>query len=221
MKLEELLTGLPALLTPAPGEVLNQADYLQAAVTVPLLEVEGQAAVLFEVRARHMSWQPGDICFPGGRIEAVDQTPRSAAVRETAEELGIAEKDVAVLGSLRPLVSPIGILLRPFVASLSSRSLLRPNPAEVENVFTVPLEFLLASRPVIGQMEMATRPAEDFPLELLPAQYSRDFKIRANYPVLFYRYNEYVIWGLTARILAGFLDCCRQVSETERGRDSR
>ena len=69
---------------------LLQKGYFRAAVVVPLLEMHGEPAVLFQVRSSQMAWQPGDICFPGGRVQ-LDETPCQAARREMAEELGIDE----------------------------------------------------------------------------------------------------------------------------------
>ncbi|HWR39454.1 MAG TPA: CoA pyrophosphatase [Patescibacteria group bacterium] len=220
MKEEYWLTGLQSILSSQPAGLENQEDYLNAAVTVPLLEVDGKWSLLFEVRSRTLTWQPGEICFPGGRIENADGTPLRTAVRETMEELGLARNDIAVLGPLKHLVSPIGVSLIPFAVVLSPKAQLKPNPTEVEAVFTVPLEFLMAAQAVVGHMELATRPGADFPRDLAPASYSKEFKVRSSYPVFFYRYGEHVIWGLTARVLAGFLDYCRQLRDMYDGREA-
>ena len=53
-------------------EIENESDYLSSAVLVPLVRKEGRLGVLFEVRSTALTWQPGDICFPGGRIELDD-----------------------------------------------------------------------------------------------------------------------------------------------------
>ncbi|NEU34154.1 CoA pyrophosphatase, partial [bacterium LRH843] len=62
-------------------------EFLQFAVLVPLVQKQDELHVLFEVRAHHLRRQPGEICFPGGKIEPNDSTPQDAAVRETTEEL--------------------------------------------------------------------------------------------------------------------------------------
>lgn len=193
------------LQTPAAG-IENEADYLNAAVIVPLVKVDGQLSVLFEVRSNGLAWQPGEICFPGGRIEPDDDSPLAAAMRETVEELGIDPGQIEVLGPLKPLVSPIGVLIYPFVACLSAPEEFRPNSAEVGKIFTVPLSFLFTTEPRLAHMETGSRPLADFPFELVPANYPRDFRVRSSYPVYFFQYKEYVIWGLTGRILQGFLD---------------
>lgn len=200
-----------AQLSKKQATIENETDFSISAVLVPLVREQGKIGVLFEVRSDGLNWQPGDICFPGGRIELDDPNPLSAALRETEEELGVSKGDLKVLGPLNYLVSPIGVLLYPFVAYLPSLESLRPNRDEVAETFVVPLEYLLAADPLTAHMEVATRPLPDFPLEMLPPTYMQDWKRRATYPVLFYQYGGRVIWGLTARILSGFLDICRSL----------
>ncbi|WP_145092676.1 CoA pyrophosphatase [Sporomusa sp. KB1] len=191
------------------GKIVNAEDYLQAAVTIPLIEIAGQPSILFEVRSGKLNWQPGDICFPGGRIENRDSSPLEAAVRETVEELGVKKGDIAALGALDLLVSPIGVILYPYVVHITTDVALVPNMDEVAEVFTVPLDFLLAAKPQTAFMETATKPLDGFPFELLPPAYPRGYRGRAKYPVLFYQYNHYVIWGVTARVLAAFIGICQ------------
>jgi len=202
--LEELCGKISLLLAAGLESKSNYDEYFNAAVLVPLIWENGQLAVLFQVRSAHLSWQPGEICFPGGRIETVDSSYQSAAVRETTEELGLRAEQIQVLGSLHEVVSPIGVRLYPFVGYITDAHLINPCQDEVSAVFTVPLEFLLAAEPITGHMERCTRPLADFPFELLPG-YSEKWKSRKNYQVFFYKYNQHVIWGLTAQVLYNFL----------------
>lgn len=179
-------------------------EFSNAAVLIPLIWENDQLNLLFEVRASHLSWHPGEICFPGGRIDAVDSSILSAAVRETTEELGLRAEQIRILGSLHEVISPIGVRLYPFVGYITDAHLIHPSQDEVSEVFTVPLEFLLATDPIIGHMERCTRPLDDFPFELLPG-YSDKWKNRKNYQVFFYKYKQHVIWGLTAQVLHNFL----------------
>lgn len=184
-------------------------DYFSAAVLVPLIWENDQLSILFEVRSSHLSWQPGEICFPGGGIEAIDTSFLSAAVREATEELGLAIGKIQILGSLHEIVSPIGVRLYPFVGYITDAHLINPNQGEVAEVFTVPLDFLLETQPIIGNMERCTRPLPDFPFELLPG-YSEQWMKRKKYQVFFYKYNQHVIWGLTAQVLYNFLKICKE-----------
>ena len=190
----------------------NESDYLSSAVLVPLVRHNGRLGVLFEIRSSLLNWQPGDICFPGGRIEIEDAGPQAAALRETQEELGLPEEAIDILGPLNYMVSPIGVAVHPFAAYIKDYGRVRPNHGEVAEVFVAPLDYLLAAEPLTAHMELATRPLPDFPLNLLGDSYSRDWKRRTTYPVLFYQYDGHVIWGLTARVLCGFLNVCQTLT---------
>lgn len=211
MKVKDLFEKLSTALVMGVDQKDSYNGYFNAAVLVPLIWDHDQLAVLFEIRSTHLSWQPGEICFPGGGIEKLDDSPISAAVRETTEELGIGSDQIQVLGSLHEVISPIGVKLHPTVGYIHDIGHIKANPDEVAEVFTVPLEFLLNTEPIIGHMERCTRPLDDFPFDLLPG-YSHDWKIRKKYQVLFYKYGNYVIWGLTAQVLHDFLDIYRKIS---------
>ena len=202
---------LGSVLQAKPCEIENETDYLASAVLVPLVRENGRLGVLFEVRSAALSWQPGDICFPGGKIELDDPDPLAAALRETQEELQVPAADIEVIGPLNYMVSPIGVMLYPFAAYIRDISLIQPKKEEVAEFFIAPLEYLLAEEPLTAHMELATRPLPDFPLDMMEASYTRDWKRRTTYPVLFYQYGGHVIWGLTARVLYGFLNTCRKV----------
>ncbi len=204
MEVKELCEELSLALAMNLQSDDSHNEYFNAAVLVPLVFKNDQLEVLFEVRSSHLGWQPGEICFPGGRIETTDKSPMDAAVRETSEELGLEIQKIEVLGSLHEVVSPIGVRLYPSVGYISDIKNIKPNVGEVAEVFSVPLVFLLEHEPIVGHMERCTRPLEDFPFELLPG-YSKRWKSRKNYKVLFYKYEQYLIWGLTAQVLHNFL----------------
>ena len=114
-----------------------------AAILLPLIEVEGKDSLLFEVRSQQLDMQPGEVCFPGGRIEA-GETPEEAAVREIWEELRVAQEQIEILGPLDRMVHFSGTVY-PLLGRVDSLALpnLKLNEDEVEEVFTVPLEFFL------------------------------------------------------------------------------
>ena len=214
MRGKELFDKLSTTLTRGIKQQEGDGGYFSAAVLVPIVWDQDQLAVLFEKRSTHLTWQPGEICFPGGRIEKEDASPTAAAVRETMEELGVAVEQIQVLGTLQEVISPIGVRLYPSVGLINKLDYSNANTAEVAEVFTVPLKFLLETEPIIGHMERCTRPLADFPFELLPG-YSTNWKNRKNYQVLFYKYNEYVIWGLTAQVLYDFLAIYKQMDVSQ------
>jgi peroxisomal coenzyme A diphosphatase NUDT7 len=189
----------------------NEGDFRPSAILIPLVREQNGWSVLFEVRAQGLQWQPGEICFPGGRIEANDISPAETAIRETMEELGIAREQVEMVGALDFMVSPIGVMVHPFVGVIHKPEHIEINTAEVAAVFTVPLAYLVANPPIIGHMEAGTRPSPDFPLHLLPETYKKDWNCRFKYPLHFYTYQDKVIWGLTGRILYSFIQMYQEI----------
>ncbi|HMM21957.1 MAG TPA: CoA pyrophosphatase [Selenomonadales bacterium] len=210
MKIEDICQGLRGRLAGRCRKIQNETDYFSAAVVLPLVPQGEELGILFEVRSPKLTWQPGEICFPGGRIEAAE-SPGQAALRETCEELRIMPQGLAFLGPLDYLVSPIGVILYPYVGYIAEPQKIRPNNGEVAEIFTVPLRFLLENDPFVAEMEVATRPLPGFPLEHMPPGYPSGWRSRASYPVYFYRYQGRVIWGITARVLNDFILLCRDL----------
>ncbi len=209
-----MLETLKSCLRKQSGFSAEENAYFQAAVIVPLIFGNSGPEILFEIRAGHLAWQPGEICFPGGKIEAQDENPQTAAVRECREELGLKNEQISLLGELAPVISPIGVILYPQVGVIEGA--VSPNPDEVAKVFSVPLDDLLKCKPQLAQMEMATRPAKNFPLELLPG-YEEEWKKRKNYDVYFYKWKDFLIWGLTALVLRRFLKIWQTAANEKAG----
>jgi len=176
-----------------------------AAVLVPLVYENGVLGILFEVRATTLRRQPGEICFPGGKYECKDKSFANTAIRETCEELGLELQDLELLGELDALVTHSGPILHPFVGKIKYTEKIRFNPAEVDCIFTVPLKYLLECEPRIGYVQLADKPRDDFPFELVPDRV-RNWRYHKEYKVYFYEYQDKVIWGLTARMLYAFLE---------------
>lgn len=203
-KMTELTKQITEHLNRRPARIDKADNLWEAAVLVPLLDTEQGPAVLFEVRAAGLDWQPGDVCFPGGRYECCDGSLAKTAVRETCEELGIGEDKIALCGEMDYLVTHMGPIIHPFVGKLADDIELSLNPSEVAEVFSVPLKFLINYQPRVAHMELANRAAEDFPFDLLP-RHPHDWYKRKGYNIYFYEYQGHVIWGLTARILYSFM----------------
>ncbi|MBO1912690.1 CoA pyrophosphatase, partial [Microvirga sp. 3-52] len=120
---------------------IGEDTAFRSAVLIPLVEVNGEWHILFEVRSATMRRQPGDISFPGGRIDASDPTPLAAALRETHEELGIDPKTVSHTRGLSPYIASPTFVVYPFVAIIDYDQIIPSyNTDEVEEVFTVPVE---------------------------------------------------------------------------------
>jgi 8-oxo-dGTP pyrophosphatase MutT (NUDIX family) len=99
--------------------------------------------VLLTRRTDQLRDHPGQISFPGGRLELRDEGPRGAALREAREEVGIEPEYIDVVGYLPPHAVVTGFAVCPVVAILRPGFTLRADPSEVAEIFSVPLDYLL------------------------------------------------------------------------------
>lgn len=139
----------------------------------------------FTLRLHTLAHHAGEISFPGGGVEEKDPTLTHTALRETAEEMGIDEHAVNVLGQLTPLyVSASQNMIQPIIGWLDARPTFSPSPYEVERIIEVPLTTLLDPRTV--------------------GEYHRN-KHGQILTVPCYRIDTECIWGATAMILSEFI----------------
>jgi coenzyme A diphosphatase NUDT7 len=183
---------------------LGMSDWAKYAVLVPLVEKNGNYHMLFEVRSPQLRRQPGEICFPGGKIDAGDANEQEAAIRETCEELGVSRSAIRGIIPLDYIVSPFGMIIYPFAAILAEPDAIHPNRAEVADVFTVPLSFFQNTNPAIYHVHFQPQPEADFPFDQIPN--GKQYRWRPRHiDEYFYYYEDKVIWGLTARIVHHFI----------------
>jgi 8-oxo-dGTP pyrophosphatase MutT (NUDIX family) len=155
-----------------------------AAVLVPIVD-HPEPTVLFTQRAQHLPNHPGQISFPGGKIEKADASPLAAALRETEEEIGLDRGAAEPLGYLDLYMTRLGYRIVPVVARIKPGFALKLNTSEVDAAFEVPLAFLMDQANV--------------------ARHSRDWQgmTRHYYAITF---GERYIWGVTAGILRNLHD---------------
>lgn len=177
----------------------------EAAILLPLVTINRELHILFQVRSLALRAQPGEICFPGGKIEPMDRDAKAAAIRECTEELGIDESDITVIAALPPVHTPQRTFIFPFLAEISSVADIAINHAEVDSWFTIPVAYLLRHPPQLGYMNMTVQPGKGFPIEKIANRHAYEGR-SYQMPEYFYEYNDYIIWGLTGRILKQFLD---------------
>ena len=169
------------------------------AVLVPLVERPEGLCLLYEVRADTLGRQPGEVCFPGGRLEPGEDAV-SCALRETWEELAIPPEAVEVIGEMDFLHIRSGCLLRPVLGQVDSAALdaMRPSEAEVADTFLVPLQWLRDHPPAVYAHRQPMG-VPDFPYGEVGV--SADYPWRAYYmEVPVYHGLPHPLWGLTARI---------------------
>lgn len=170
-----------------PADQIELPLLKRASVMIPLIPVEGGWQLLFSRRSPELSVHSGQISFPGGGV-AKGETYADAAVREMEEEVGIDRSLVEVIGRLDDVVTRSGFIVAPFVGILAARPEYVLQQSEVDEIFEVPIETLLADgNPEIRHVEFKGR----------------------KYPAYFYRSEQMEIWGLTGRILKAFLDVVR------------
>jgi len=190
------------------GKKSGMEDFFnQFSVLLPVVEKAGRLYVLYELRARHMEVQPGEICFPGGMIEP-GESPQQCALRETWEEIGIPSESIRIVTQLDMMVNYSNVAMYAFLGIVEERALdgLQLNPDEVEEVFLVPLEWLLENTPEIYWTSVVPQPSEDFPYDKVTG--GEPYKWRhGKAPVPVYpEFDGKVIWGFTGRITQRFVE---------------
>lgn len=155
-----------------------------AAVLVPVVD-HPEPTVLLTQRAAHLPDHPGQISFPGGKIDKTDDSPRASALREAEEEIGLDHSFVEPLGYLDLYMTTLGYRIVPVIARVRPGFQLTLNTSEVDNTFEVPLAFL---------MELKNH-----------QRHARDWQgmTRHYYAI---PYGERYIWGVTAGILRNLYD---------------
>ncbi len=166
----------------APSAAVADADRDGAAVLIAVTD-EAAPRVLLTEKAGHLRTHGGEVALPGGRVEPQDGSLLHTALREAHEETGLQPDALEVLGSLRPAVSKHGLLVTPWVALMPANVALVPDPGEIASLFLWPLSELLADRRL--RTDRISRTGRTL---LVPS----------------WEWDGYVIWGLTALLLADF-----------------
>ncbi|MFI4986281.1 MAG: CoA pyrophosphatase [Alphaproteobacteria bacterium] len=117
-----------------------------AAVLIPLVDRGEGMTVLLTERTAHLTDHAGQVSFPGGRIEPEDVSAEAAALREAFEEVGLLPSVVEPVGRLDDYETRTGFLVHPIVAIVTPPFAVKPDPAEVADIFEVPLAFILDRR---------------------------------------------------------------------------
>lgn len=155
-----------------------------AAVLMPIV-AKPEPTILLTQRTETLSRHAGQVSFPGGRVDAADESPLATALRETQEETGIAPDFVRVAGFMEGYETGTGFAILPVVGVVREGFTLMPNPAEVNEIFEVPLAFLLDPKNRERQ--------------------SREWQGRRREFYAF-NYGSHYIWGATAAILVNFAE---------------
>lgn len=166
-------------LTPEFRPLVDRMPVRSAAVLIPVIARE-HPSVLLTLRSPHLPSHPGQIAFPGGKIDPEDAGPLDAALREAEEEVGLGREKVAPLGYLDAYLSRTGYRIVPVVGLVRPDFGLKLNPGEVDEAFEVPLDFLMSP----SNHQRHSREAEG---------------LRRTFHAM--TYEKRFIWGITAGIL--------------------
>ena len=157
-----------------------------AAVLVPLVRIDDDWHLLLIKRSETVVDHKGQVAFPGGACETDDDSLEATALRETAEEIGIAPQDVRILGRLRELVTVSGYCVAPIVGVIKWPYQLSLSPDEVSRAFAIPMLWL--TDPKNRETRIQNRLGREV-------------------EVIYYRpYDGEVLWGATARMVKNLLE---------------
>ena len=173
---------------------ISEGILRHSAVGIALTEGD---EVIFEVRSERIAHQPGDICLPGGRVEA-GETAEEAVVREISEELLIRPDQIELIGPVNILAAD-SLFVHSFLCRVSGYSG-SFNEDEVSEVFSVPLSFFLETRPEIHEVRWRPEMKDNFPFDRIYGGKQYAWRERIS-RIRFYEYEGHVIWGMTARIM--------------------
>ena len=157
-----------------------------AAVLLAITDDKDNPQVILTRRAEHMPTHKGQIAFPGGKADPDDADLVATALREAYEEVALKPEAVAVVGKMGQVLSRQGFVVTPVIGVVPTSVVnqLMPNLGELDRIFTVPLRFFVDAKPVMDALPIVVG------VKQVPSFY----------------YDEYRIWGMTAFILAEFVN---------------
>lgn len=172
---------------------------LKFSVLVPLIKINDELNIIYEVRSKSIR-QPGEVSFPGGQIEQ-NESSQNAAIRETFEEIGIVPENIELISQLDFTSSKYGSFVFSFLGYIKNTNFseIKYNKDEVSDLFAVPLSFFMNNEPEKYFIYYHPEAGENFPHHMI--NNGEEYKWASiKYPVYFYKFNNYIIWGLTAKI---------------------
>ena len=160
--------------------IINGKKYRNSAVLIPLLRIGQDIQIILTQRSNNLPSHAGQISFPGGKVDTKDQSPVETAYREASEEIGLSRDEIEHLGYLDITTTGTNFMILPVVASISNNFVPKLNNDEVESLIHLPLNYIADVNNLKTMNKVIN--GED-----------RTFFV--------YEYDNYFIWGATARLL--------------------
>ena len=211
-KYDKLIDIMKEKYSGCENRLIGSEELKRSAVLVPFIELDGEESILFEKRAAGIR-QGGEVCFPGGMVEEIDESSIETVVRETIEETGISSDSVSVYDSAGYLPTRNGSLIDVYIGRIKIKSFedFSPNPDEVDRLFTVPVRFFMENEPEFYNHRVTIEPwfinesgrkIDLFPAKELglPERYWEPWSTEQSRFAV-YRFEGEIIWGITARIM--------------------
>jgi len=156
-----------------------------AAVLIALVKRSTGICVVFTLRSKGLRSHSGQIAFPGGKLDKTDNGPGAGALREAEEEIALDPKMAKILGYMPSYLTGTNYLITPVVAVVDGAARFSPNPLEVDEVFEVPLDFIMDETSFsIFSIMRGGREHKTWQL----------------------KHEQHIIWGITANLIRNFRD---------------
>ncbi len=205
---EITIKEIESVLENRPAGIVGPYQFFS--VLAPLVEKEGRLHLLYELRGKNLGQHSGEICFPGGQMEA-GETPEECAVRETCEELGLEPEDIRIIAQTDAIHAYGNFVMYSFLGEIpySRIDSSKFNSLEVEDILLVPLRELLAAKEHVPTVTLEPRLPEDFPFDDI--QFPPGYKWKkAEIEIPIYPRGDYTIWGLTGRLTKNLMKILRE-----------
>ncbi len=165
-------------------------NYKLAAVLFPIIKIKEEYKVILTTRSENVLSHPGQVCFPGGRLESTDKNMIECAKREAFEEVGIEPNNIEIIGELDNCITGTDYSVTPIIGFIKGKFIPKIQEKEVADIFEVPINFFL----------------DNSNRKIKNSEYKNK-----KYTYYEFQWRKKIIWGSTARIIVNFCDIINNI----------